>query len=213
MLLALDEAVQPAIDAPAHGRDVAAVSQRVEIVLVPEPAGRIGGMEGLEQQVGVGLGFGRIGAVVGAAGELDQPPAPVFPAVAGALVAIAQAVGIDVVGDGLGFPGVVLGQALVEVAREDPAQALDGIVEVLRHPAKALALMGAVGQEACLALWRGDVVLHHGVVQRVAPAQRHVIGGEPGFGDLFCCDFEHGDEVIASMLDKENQLFAKPGPG
>lgn len=84
--LAVGQAVQPAVDAPRDGLEVARVGQGIEAVAVPEQGGdleaglRVGGLLGLAHQIQPEqLAVAR---VVGASGDLDRPAPLEAPAVA-----------------------------------------------------------------------------------------------------------------------------------
>src|ERR1700720_3916570 len=97
--------VPPAVDAEGDLVEaglVADVGESIETMLVPEPARGEGGMRRERQLFGTGhhggLGDGlRVGEIIGATSDLDQPAAPEAPPVPAGLIPVAVAVRVGVI--------------------------------------------------------------------------------------------------------------------
>src|SRR5205085_8804516 len=127
--------------------EVTAIRDLIEPTLLPEPTRALAGVLGRgeelrvhQERVGVAGDRDRALAIVRAAGELEDPAAAVPIAVPGLGMTVAQALGVDRVGDRLGVARDRGRAFRSESARPYTQQGLSRIVEVLLEVAELAAL-------------------------------------------------------------------------
>src|SRR3990172_1445616 len=211
--LAIREAVVPSVDPVRHGVHVVAVSQVVERVLLPEPAGDVHGHERVlgDERGGVVLGVvaprgGAVGGVVGATGELDEAPALESFAVAGLRVPeVDPALVGGAAGDLLGVPEL---GALVSELREEMGHAQRGVDPVFHH-----LVMQRTGVLHHVRRRRVD---HHSLQLLRRESIRHALAKllqRRAVRVHATVRLRHGEDAALVLLDGGDRLAADPSVG